>query len=335
MVPERSMMQIVLTLLAIALLYVWVIVRSDTHRFVVREYQIASPRIRQPMTICVLSDLHEKDYGEGNKPLSDAILSLHPDAVLSAGDLITAHHLRSDCNDGAVRELVKRLCKEVPVYLGTGNHEMKLAYHDDRYGDALKEYEEDVRIAGAHVLHNEKPFALRDDIDLAALSLDISYFSHGEQKALVPEALSEACGTPDAERFTILIAHEPAYFPDYAAWGADLVLSGHVHGGVARLFGRGVINPALQLFPRYDGGLFVRKAPTDGPATALINGKRIVSDKNGVVRHPDGQVVYLKEGERAMVLSRGLGTHTIHVRFMNPGELAVVKLMPANEQEQG
>ena len=310
-------MQIVITLLAIVLLYVWVVVRSDTHRFVVREYTIASPKIRQPMTICVLADLHEKDYGDGNKPLSDAILAQHPDAVLSAGDLITAHHLRSDCNDGAVRTMIKRLCAEVPVYLGTGNHEMKLAYRDEVYGDAINDYEEDVTGAGAHVLHSEKPFALREDIDLAALSLDNTYFTHGAQKTLSLEEVNEACGTPDAERFTILLAHAPAHFPVYAAWGADLVLSGHVHGGVARVFGRGVINPALQLFPLFDGGAYVCDA------------------QKHVVRHPDGKMIYLNRDQRALIESRGLGTHTIHVRFMNPGELAVVRLVPAKEQEQG
>ena len=325
-------MQIVITLLAILLLYVWVIVRSDTHRFVVREYKIVSPKIRRPLTLCLLADLHEKDYGDGNLALADAILGLHPDAVLSAGDLITAHHLRSDCDDGAVRALVKRLCTEVPVYLGTGNHEMKLAYRSDMYGDTLKQYEEDITGAGVHVLHNEKPFPVFDDTDLAALDLDYTYFRHGPKKPLSPEVVANACGTPDPERFTILLAHDPAYFPVYASWGADLVLSGHVHGGVARVFGRGVVNPQMRLFPFYDGGAFVCTAESDGPAAAIVNGKRIKADGDGVVRHPDGKMIYLNRNQRVLIGSRGLGTHTIHVRFMNPGELVVVRLVPEKEQ---
>ena len=83
-----------------------------------------------------------------------------------------------------------------------------------------------------------------------------------------------------------------AYFPAYAEWGADLVLSGHVHGGIMRLpLLGGVISPTLRLFPRYDGGLF-------------------------------------QEGGSTMILGRGLGSHTIPIRIFNPGELVVVELEP-------
>ena len=29
----------------------------------------------------------------------------------------------------------------------------------------------------------------------------------------------------------LLLAHNPSYFKEYAEWGADLVLVGHIHGG--------------------------------------------------------------------------------------------------------
>jgi predicted MPP superfamily phosphohydrolase len=96
--------------------------------------------------------------------------------------------------------------------------------------------------------------------------------------------------TPDESRFNLLIAHNPQYFDEYAEWGADLSVSGHVHGGIVKLpLIGGVISPAYQLFPKYDGGMFD------------IGGKK-------------------------MVLSRGLGTHTIKVRVFNPGELDVIDL---------
>ena len=101
--------------------------------------------------------------------------------------------------------------------------------------------------------------------------------------------LERLMGQASGEMYTVLLAHHPNYFPQYAAWGADLTLSGHIHGGVARVpfWGRGVISPAWRLFPRYDGGIF-------------------------------------REGKAVMVLSRGLGIHTIPVRVFNPGELWVI-----------
>ena len=91
------------------------------------------------------------------------------------------------------------------------------------------------------------------------------------------------------------MAHNPDYFEEYAAWGADLVLSGHVHGGMMRLpILGGVVSPAFKLFPKYDGGLF-------------------------------------QQGKSTMILSRGLGMHTIPIRIFNPGELILLKICPKSE----
>ena len=105
--------------------------------------------------------------------------------------------------------------------------------------------------------------------------------------------LSSLIGTPDAESFNLLLAHDPDFFPSYDAWGAELTLSGHVHGGILRIPGiGGVIAPSLELFPKYDGGYFQGK-------------------------------------QGAMVISRGIGVHTLPVRFFNPGEVVVIRLEPA------
>ena len=109
------------------------------------------------------------------------------------------------------------------------------------------------------------------------------------EEGLLNRQLCEIRGA-EKESFQVLIAHNPQYFQEYAGWGADLTVSGHVHGGIIRLpLIGGVISPAIALFPKYDGGKFVRDGKT-------------------------------------MILSRGLGTHTIHVRFYNPGEVAVIRV---------
>ena len=106
------------------------------------------------------------------------------------------------------------------------------------------------------------------------------------------EYVDSLIGKAEKEAYQILLAHNPEYFDTYAVWGADLILSGHVHGGIMRLpvFG-GVLSPKLVFFPKYDGGHFA---------------------KNG----------------SHMVLSRGLGMHTIPIRIFNPAELVIVHLRP-------
>ena len=105
-------------------------------------------------------------------------------------------------------------------------------------------------------------------------------------------------GNARKDNYVILLAHNPDFFSEYARWGADLTISGHVHGGIARVpfWGKGVISPSLRLFPEYDGGIF-------------------------------------EQGGAKMLLSRGLGTHTIPVRLFNPGELWVVDFTAKGKSE--
>ena len=55
----------------------------------------------------------------------------------------------------------------------------------------------------------------------------------------------------------MLLAHNPLLLDSYAGWGADVVLSGHVHGGMVRLpFVGGVLSPERRFFPKYDKELY-------------------------------------------------------------------------------
>lgn len=97
-------------------------------------------------------------------------------------------------------------------------------------------------------------------------------------------------GSVKEDKFSILLAHNPEYFKSYAKWGADLTVSGHIHGGIMRLPLIAVMfPPSLRLFPKYDSGEFEE------------NGKK-------------------------MILSRGMGLHHIKLRFFNRPEISVIKI---------
>ena len=131
------------------------------------------------------------------------------------------------------------------------------------------------------------------NIRVTGLCLDLGFFKKVVKANMEDDYLDNLLGrvnTAEKEHYQILIAHNPIYFKNYADWGADLALSGHVHGGIIRLpLLGGVISPAIALFPKYDAGKYEKDGST-------------------------------------MILSRGLGTHTIHVRMFNPGEVSVIKL---------
>ena len=73
------------------------------------------------------------------------------------------------------------------------------------------------------------------------------------------EYLDQSLGSSEKD-FSILLAHNPLYFPVYADYGADLTFSGHVHGGLVRLpFLGGILSPDRTLFPRYTRGVYEKE----------------------------------------------------------------------------
>jgi predicted MPP superfamily phosphohydrolase len=238
----------------------------------------------------VLADLHNKRYGKENERLLQAIDEIRPDMILIAGDILTAKPKAS--LETAV-DLLTKLAGKYPIYYGNGNHEHRLKLYPENYGDMAERYEEALQKIGIRRLVNEHTVLEESGICIYGSEIDKLYYKRFGIQPMDPEYLKSLLGQPSAEKYTILIAHNPDYFPKYADWGADLVLAGHVHGGMVRvpIWGKGVVSPNVRLFPKYDGGEFTI-------------------------------------GKSRMLLSRGLGMHTIPIRLFNPGEILEVELMP-------
>lgn len=276
----------ILALLIIAGL--WVIL-YDTHHFVVRRYTFSSEKIKQPVKLVMLSDLHNYQYGKDNVQLLDAIEKEAPDAVVLAGDMITAGKKEKFEKTVTFLEKIK---DRYPLYYAYGNHEQKIKLYTEYYGDLGERYEKALAEACIEPLCNAQVFLPEWGIRIYGLEIGHAYFQRFHTKPFPKRYMETLLGEKNSDTFNVLLAHNPEYFPEYAAWGADLVLSGHIHGGIVRLpFLGGVISPAIRLFPKYDGGLF---------------------EENG----------------SHMVLGRGIGTHSPNVRMFNPGELVVVELLP-------
>lgn len=272
--------------IAVLVIFFILIMIMDCNRFVIKEYEVFSPKLQKDETIVLLSDLHNKSFGRGNEKLKAAIDGIAPDKILMAGDIYTAAKNESG---QIAEELVCYLAGKYPVYYGNGNHEHKTRLHPDVFGNIYENYSRKIRQAGVRHLVNEKVELPADHMVIYGSEIDRTYFAKMKTVRMEDFYMEEMLGKADQERFNVLIAHNPDYFESYAKWGADLVVSGHVHGGLMKLpvLG-GVINPAFRLFPQYDGGRF---------------------EQNGSV----------------MILSRGLGTHTLPIRIFNPGELVVIR----------
>ena len=290
---QRDAMEILLVLLGVLCLILFWIMLHDTTQFETTEYTVTDPRIKKPFRAVFLSDLHGKRFGRDNALLLQAIREGKPDLVLLGGDILTARP-REDFSCAV--SLVSELAKDFPVCYGVGKHEYRLKLYRKVYGDMGKEYDAALKEVGVRMMRNEKKDF--DDLGISVVGSQINarFYKRCHKQEMRSTYLPRLLGTPDEEKLTILLAHNPEYFPEYAAWHANLVLSGHVHGGVVRIpfWNKGLISPSIKLFPKYDGGLFW-------------------------------------EGKSCMLLSRGLGSHTIPVRLFNPGDLIFLSFCPGEE----
>ncbi len=260
----------------------------DCNRFITVRYKILSEKVQRPCKFVLLSDLHNKSYGKENERLLSQIDSISPDAVLVAGDMLTA--IKGKGFDEALL-LMRRLASKYPVYYGMGNHEYRLQLYPEQYGNVYERYVTGLKDAGIEPLINQNTYLPAYNVAICGSQIDREFYKRFHKHPMPAEYLKRILGEPRADACQILIAHNPLYFEEYAAWGADVVVSGHVHGGIMRLpLLGGVLSPNLSLFPKYDGGRF-------------------------------------ELGKSSLLLSRGLGTHTIPLRIFNPGELVVVEIV--------
>ena len=273
--------------------------RYERDCLVTEKYRIASEKIHgQGKTIVFLTDLHNKEFGEENSRLLETVRKVKPDAVLFGGDGMVAKRGNSDVRIPLA--LLTELAKEFPLYCGNGNHESRMLWKSEFYGEAYEYYRTALENAGIRYLSNE---AADLDSDIRIYGLDLPKSAYLPRSGEIPEGLlKETLGEPDPEKFCLLLAHSPLFFEEYAAWGADLTLSGHFHGGTIRLpLVGGVMTPQYQFFYPRCAGYF--ELPGKG-----------------------------REKSR-MIVGRGLGTHSINIRLNDKPQVVVVRLCGADTQQ--
>ena len=273
--------------------------RYERDCLVTEKYRIASEKIHgQGKTIVFLTDLHNKEFGEENSRLLETVRKVKPDAVLFGGDGMVAKRGNSDVRIPLA--LLTELAKEFPLYCGNGNHESRMLWKSEIYGEAYENYRTALENAGIRYLSNE---AADLDSDIRIYGLDLPKSAYLPRSGEIPEGLlKETLGEPDPEKFCLLLAHSPLFFEEYAAWGADLTLSGHFHGGTIRLpLVVGVMTPQYQFFYPRCAGYF--ELPGKG-----------------------------REKSR-MIVGRGLGTHSINIRLNDKPQVVVVRLCGADTQQ--
>jgi predicted MPP superfamily phosphohydrolase len=199
------------------------------------------------------------------------INALGPDLVAVTGDLITTG---SDYV-GAVSQALGGLRARDGVFACMGNHD----YFTD--GEAFARA---LGHAGLTVLRNRGQEVERDGDRLYVAGVDDTWSRRADMGA----ALS---GRP-GEMPTLLLAHDPLLFPEAAAAGVELTLSGHTHGGQLAV-------PGL---------------------ARRLNLARLASEFT---------VGIYRTGRSILHVSRGAGTTGPPIRLGAPSEISVITLRAA------
>lgn len=293
-------------------------------------YHVKSNKFQKDskLTFVTVADLHSKDFGDKNSPLIHAIKEETPDGILIPGDLIIGKK-KEDCTVALnlLSELTQIAPvfyslgnheQRMKSYLYneiTGEYDTDLSIYSEPHNSSsanqrakskYEQYKELIEQTGARVLDNEMTTMdiKGEKINFIGLSISLDYFEKFNHQLMKKEEVSlllekglESAKkegalelTKDDTAFKILLAHNPVHMEAYASWGADLTVSGHLHGGIIRIpFLGGIITPQVKLLPEYSAGLY------------KVKGK-------------------------AAVVSRGLGEHTVNVRVCNPPELSVIHI---------
>lgn len=248
-------------------------------------YRIHDKRIRKDIRIVMISDLHNAQFGDHNKDLIKKIDLIKPDMIISAGDMIVG---KPGKTVDIASELLNDLGRKYPVYIGKGNHEMRTSIYP-QYGDMWERLYNNTK-DNVTWLINDSIYLEEYNLKIYGLDMKPEFYRRFKKLYMPDSYIAGEIGEADDKAYNILIGHDPDYFEEYAAWGADLSLSGHIHGGLMILpYLGGIISPMIKFFPKYYKGMY-------------------------------------ECGKSRLIVSAGLGIHTLKIRVNNEPDLVTINL---------
>ncbi|HEY8423237.1 MAG TPA: metallophosphoesterase, partial [Clostridia bacterium] len=162
-----------------------------------------------------VSDLHNKEFGLNQSILIETTQEIKPDIIAFTGDIYFGGRAEKSLL------YLEEAAKAAPVYFVTGNHEYN-------YNDYIKERLIEI---GVNVLDNRAEEINKDGACLSLIGVDDFLFFRDKNKfSGTIKTLAQ-----NSQGFKILLSHKPHFVDIYENSGADLVLSGHAHGGQIRL----------------------------------------------------------------------------------------------------
>ena len=185
-----------------------------------KDYQLTTEKDLggEKLRIALIADSHVGATfdGEGFEKHLETIQAQNPDILIIAGDFVDDDTTKEDMLRSCLA-LAKFQCK-YGIYYIYGNHDQGYFNHKNFDGALLREA---LEAAGVVIME--------DSVEL----IDNRFYLVGRKDRRMegrvePEKLTALL---DPSKYTIILDHQPNDYAAEAATGADLVLSGHTHGG--------------------------------------------------------------------------------------------------------
>lgn len=271
----------ILIILGVLIVSTVLIVLDSYINIDVSHYEIKSDKLNQKYNnykIMLLTDLHNRDITE---KLVKIVNEENPNIIVMSGDMINE---KVDGFDNFFN-----LCEELKnktVYYVFGNHEENMS--DEKQNEFIEKIKEKTNV----ILLNNDKVELDDSFTIYGFSPQVKYYLASTKEKIDLNYIEERIGKIDINKFNLLISHDPLLYNLYSEYGFDMVLSGHLHGGIINIpFVGGLLSPDFTFFPKY------------------YKGVNKIENTN-------------------LVISRGLGYgYMIPIRVFNRGEVVIINLM--------
>lgn len=269
---------------AAVLLFALLIFAAFYNGLTVSRYTVSSALLPDEFNgfhIVFLSDTHGSFIDDGKRNhLVGLIKKLHPDIIALGGDILAESNPKYETFDA----FLKALTAVAPVYAVSGNHDRWQDYYNTIYA----EYEAN----GVVFLENKSVVCEKDGAHIYITGFaDPEFWNTEVEPGCMDKTIKNL--PPIKGEFNLLLFHRANVFDEIKGKGYQLVLSGHLHGGVVRLpFLGPVAKKSAAGYLKYAGGMY-------------------------------------KEDDTTLIVSRGLGNNIYIPRIFNPPDVVCITLKTA------
>ena len=261
---------IICTLVIVALLLLLFLNDKANQKVRITRYTYTDkeiPSVFDGCKIMMISDLHNADFSED---IIEYIEKEKPDYVVMTGDMVQLPD-SSIANTLKIADAVTKM--NIPIYAVSGNHDRQCG-----------KYEEILESLWAHDVYMLEYDSVRFEKD--GESIVLMGIQDPKHDIVTDEKIAAIRGniknqlSRRKDYFTILLSHRADLYPQVKDTGVDLILSGHLHGGIVRVpFVGGLIDrdKKVSVFSDYEYGVYKE----DGNATMIVSGG---CDKNSAKR---------------------------------------------------